>query len=58
MTCSNSRFELYGPKAADGLLLDRIPERNSEYSGEHSFSFIAPSVYNFLPDSLRNLLSV
>ena len=36
----------------------KIPKRNSKSVGDRSFSFIAPTVWNSLPDSLPNLPTV
>ena len=36
----------------------KIPKRNLKSFGEHSFSFMAPSVWNSLPADLRNLLTL
>ena len=32
----------------------KVPKRNTKMFGEHSFSFLAPSVWNRLPSDLRN----
>ena len=42
------------PRSSNEKLL-KIPKRNLKSVGDRSFSFIAPTVWNSLPASLRNL---
>ena len=55
LSSSLCTYELSCPLRSSNENLLKIPKRNLKSFGQHSFSFMAPSLWNSLPATLRNV---